>query len=331
MNPIPLSRGTQLVPYVEFLERLGAPVERGFEKYRLPRGEQPYAEALVSTRALFSFVEAMGRQEGVDDFGWRAATATQLSPGLQNALRSAPTLLQALERASALCNTESSMARTWIVSRGNSAYFCHRGSLELGVSGASEANLMRTGVAISIIRMFAGPDWVPTETGLVSDRNIGSLMREALRDGKVCPATNYGWVRFPRSLLALPPRPQLQGEARSKIAQDTPPAQDLAGSLEQFLSPYIGERMPTLREAAEMVGTSSRSLQRSLVRSNTSYRDVLNRVRFRYACERLNERHVKVLEIADATGFINPAHFTRFFRSFAGVSPQEYRVGLSGP
>jgi AraC-like DNA-binding protein len=104
--------------------------------------------------------------------------------------------------------------------------------------------------------------------------------------------------------------------------------QDLVGSLGQALRPYLAAGAPSLREAADLAGTSVRSLQRELARAGSSYRDVLQRAKLDTARELLEQPEVRILEVAFETGFSDPAHFTHFFRRLAGVTPRQYRTTL---
>jgi len=100
---------------------------------------------------------------------------------------------------------------------------------------------------------------------------------------------------------------------------------DLVSSLVQVLRPYLAEGVPDLHDAADLAGTSKRSLQRVLAEEGFSYRGILQRVKFDAARELLKQPEIKITEVAHDTGFRDPAHFPRFFRRRAGVTPREYR------
>ena len=51
----------------------------------------------------------------------------------------------------------------------------------------------------------------------------------------------------------------------------------------------------------------------------------LNVLRMEHALDAVLHQDVTVGEISDRLGFPEPAHFTRFFRDHAGVSPREFR------
>jgi AraC-like DNA-binding protein len=77
--------------------------------------------------------------------------------------------------------------------------------------------------------------------------------------------------------------------------------------------------------AAELCGTSKRSLQRKLKEMGTNYREVLGRTRFRAACEMLQNQNMAVADIALHLEYSDGTHFARAFRRIAGVSPRVYR------
>jgi AraC-like DNA-binding protein len=323
-----MSRVAQILPFIDFLEGIGAPVERGLEAHKLRPDlrERPYA--VVGTAVAFGFAADMARQQGIEDFGWRVADPrlTQMSPRLRKALYRSPTLLHALERMCEGVRGESSNVRFWLEDRGDDFYLYHKGSLRVGVPGLDEASEMRTAIIVMVIRLFTGSDWVLPECGLTMKGTIGPLVREALPDTRILSARGYGWIRLPRSILACPPRILVPSEEVPRREGEEAPARELTNSLVQLLHSFPSAAMPSLHEVADIADTSVRSLQRELSRGGSSYREILQRVKFDQARELLKQRDVKILEIAYELGFGDAAHFTRFFRKIAGLTPREYRT-----
>lgn len=325
---LPLSRAGQLSTFIEILDRIGARVDQGLERSSLPAAVRESPASLVATRAAAAFLGDMARREGITDFGWRAAYPQSLqpaSPGLVRTIRSSPTLLHALEAMCSLAHRESSNVRVWLEGQDDAVLLCHRSSIEVGAPGHDEMAMMRVGLMLSIVRLFAGPDWAPTDCALAIAGGIGPLAREEFGDARIVRTPEYGWFRLPRSILALPPRSSVSPDA--ELAGEPPLPLDLAGSLAQALRPYLsGDGAPTLREAAGLVGTSVRSLQRELARGGSSFRDVLQRARFEVARELLQQPDVRIVDVAHEAGFSDHPHFVRFFRRLAGMPPREYRT-----
>jgi AraC-like DNA-binding protein len=91
------------------------------------------------------------------------------------------------------------------------------------------------------------------------------------------------------------------------------------------LRAYVPETQPQVALAAEIAGTSVRTLQRRLTPFGMSYSRLVQQMRFEAATELLAKPDIRMLDVAHAVGYEDQAHFTRAFRRFAGVSPTEYR------
>jgi AraC-like DNA-binding protein len=321
-----LCRARQLSPFIEFPDRVGAPTETVLEQHRLPPGLRDRPDMLMSAYATFGFVADLAQREGIDCFGWRAASPEliQLSPGLVNEFSRSSTLLQALRTACVHAHLESSNVALWLEERGDSLFVCHRGSIEVGALGSDDANIMRTSFLISIVRIFMGRDWFPAEIGFALASDIPQVLRAQLPGVELRRAADWGWLRLPRKSLSEAPLRRAANETQSDVEGGDVPEMDLAGSLTQALRPYLSRGAPSLIEAADLAGLSIRSLQRELAREGASYREVLQRAKLAVARDLLDQPGVKISDVAHATGFRNPPHFTRFFRRLAGVTPVEY-------
>jgi AraC-like DNA-binding protein len=78
-------------------------------------------------------------------------------------------------------------------------------------------------------------------------------------------------------------------------------------------------------ELAEIVGMSTRSLQRKLNESGSSYSQIIEDTRFEMACTHLDNPSMKIKDVSEALGYQYPWHFARYFRRHSGISPRQYR------
>ena len=79
-----------------------------------------------------------------------------------------------------------------------------------------------------------------------------------------------------------------------------------------------------LRDAARMLSTSTRSLQRILERHGTSYHDEQTNARFAKARELLRGSDAKIAHVASRVGW-SARTLTNVFRTKTGLSPAEWR------
>ena len=95
--------------------------------------------------------------------------------------------------------------------------------------------------------------------------------------------------------------------------------------MKQILTPFVRDRCPDIPSVAEMLGTSPRSLQRKLTEAGTSYSRIVQELRYTAATGMLLDQSIRMIDVAFSLGYDDPAHFTRFFRRIAGITPRSYR------
>lgn len=85
--------------------------------------------------------------------------------------------------------------------------------------------------------------------------------------------------------------------------------------------------MPTLDQAAESLGLSSRTLRRQLHEQGSSYHRLVTDFRSELAGEYLRDSTLSIKEIAYLLGFVSSNAFRRAFKVWTGRSVREYREG----
>lgn len=93
---------------------------------------------------------------------------------------------------------------------------------------------------------------------------------------------------------------------------------------------YINEnyRTATLEDAAVLLHYSAAYLSSTFrEESGISFSKYLTQVRLEHAMEMLKDRHIRLYEISDAVGYVNPKNLTRNFKEYYGITPQEFRAG----
>jgi AraC-like DNA-binding protein len=94
---------------------------------------------------------------------------------------------------------------------------------------------------------------------------------------------------------------------------------------------------PDVDQAARIMGTSVRTLQRALSTAGVTYSKVVEHARLEAAAEMLINSKLRIIDIAYNLGYQDPSHFSRAFRRVSGRSPRDFRLAqlplspLSGP
>ncbi len=102
--------------------------------------------------------------------------------------------------------------------------------------------------------------------------------------------------------------------------------EDLASKIEQHLLHQFDGSLPQIQDVAATFHMSVRHLQRQLSEGGTSFRAIVNRVKFNLARAYLKDRALSVSEVAFILGYAELPAFIRFFRRHAGVSPGDFRL-----
>jgi AraC-like DNA-binding protein len=109
-----------------------------------------------------------------------------------------------------------------------------------------------------------------------------------------------------------------------RLLEGLSPAGGLSTRLRRLLLDHPG-RLPTQDEAARRLGLSRRSLRRKLAEEGTSFRALVDEVRFGLVAGYLENTGLPLDEIAARTGFSDAANLSHAFRRWTGDSPGAWR------
>jgi len=93
----------------------------------------------------------------------------------------------------------------------------------------------------------------------------------------------------------------------------------------QVIASLLRAGPPDIRRIADVVGMSTRTLQRRLAGVRIRYRDLLAQVRSDMAMRLLEEPAIRCVDIALDLGYSDHAHFVRAFRAWTGTTPGKFR------
>lgn len=192
------------------------------------------------------------------------------------------------------------------------------------------------GGIVTLARTHASPAGVhPSGVTFPQPEPMGS---DAHRDFFQCP------VHFGASALSL--RWPLGVLDRVSNQRDA----DLANQLEQHAERILSaihaqdELLPQLRHhilhclhdgesdftaVARRMGIGERTLYRQMQDRGIRFKAELNQIRFDMARQYLSDRELSLMDIALLLGYTDQSVFTRAFRSWSGMTPQQFRRGVA--
>ena len=195
-----------------------------------------------------------------------------------------------------------------------------------GQAIADQAGLMSM---INLARLVGGREWYPSHAHLQTARTTAYRKVPGL---KVCEfsfeqeATGFAFpakwlLRSTKEAIQIPP----EKNSSPGLLKGNEPIED---KIEILLNEImgVGGICPTVKLMADLCNTSSRTLHRQLQLADTSYKEILDRVRFEQACTQLRDTEISVKELAYRLGYSGSNNFIRCFKRLSGGTPSAYRT-----
>lgn len=267
------------------------------------------------------------RRSRCEHFGLLVGQAWHLSSlGLVGQLmRHAPTVGEALR---------SAIVHHHLNSQGGVVFLReHEAMAELGYAiyhrGTEGTGQIYDGVLASLVnfmRELCGPAWVPAEVRLARAAPADAGPYRRLFRCRVRFDSELNALRFPAEWLERPVASGDAGVLRVLERQASALAQpDLVEKLRRSLRVLLLQRVVSGDAVADMLAMHRRTLNRRLQAQGTTFRAVLEDVRFEAACQLLGATQLALDDVAEALGYAGVSPFTRAFRRSSGTSPGQWR------
>lgn len=152
------------------------------------------------------------------------------------------------------------------------------------------------------------------------DRYLGVPIYFDQVDNQIC---------FPTYLLELPvssanihARRAAELECEKQLAR-IQVGDDLVSAIHKQLDQM--QSFPILSVMSDRLNTSPRTLNRKLAQLNTTYQKIIDEKRHFLAIKLLSEGHQSIEDVAATLGYNDTSNFSRAFRRWQGVTPNQYR------
>jgi transposase InsO family protein len=269
------------------LGSVGVPVDRYLERARLPPVVRENPVGFVPGRSIWAFVELVEQSEGLGRY-WldSARRASWVRP-----LAHATTLAEAIGVMRISYVRHVAMNELGLTVDGTVAWFWRRRVCDVrGWPGNEPAEQSTASFMLEVIRAAAGPNWLPERLKVECSSSGWAAATGRLPGVRIEYEQPLLAMAIPLPLLSLPisitPQPAPGAECE-------PPATDFQGSLRQVLEPWLAGGLPSQEIAAEMLGTTPRTLRRVLAEEGTSWRTAVNDLKFARAVTRRLRRRAE--------------------------------------
>ncbi len=327
----PLLRNSHLIAFQSLLHQRGAPVDNYLRRNRLPvLCDDP--NAFLPLLRIWSFFDDVAQRDD-PDLGWRVGAHVgnqKLNASLLQKIETAPTLLHGIRRLMTMISSEATDIDVGLRERRDSIllYMHYPGMKE--VPGYMISQAYQLEFFLSLIRHFLGQDWVPDEIGVESIL-VPPMAEEHFPGCRILTQQPAGYIVVPRFYLhrAMPPSDAKVSRAEYPLISNRSPVQtndiNYIDMLRAVLKSYLSEGYPPERAAAEIMGTSVRTLTRKLSAHDLTYGMLIDELRFNAAKEKLQTSNMRIGDIALSIGFEDQGNFSRMVRRLSGLTPSQLR------
>ncbi len=289
----------------------------------------------IPAHALATFVQEAARSSGQQNIGllWSPVLTVADYGAWGQYVLSAPTLGNALRRASGVMPFHSSTDRAWLEASGVRLRYCYAFGLPTHRAYPDIA-FSAIGVFLSIFRTYLRKDWRP-QAVLLNFPKVPNFVEaeDTFECAVIWNASRLG-VEFDSACLLAEKNAVHHGVLPTTIhdiARERPGGapQTLIGQVSEVARQHLNHGEVSIDTTARSLGIGVRTLQRKLEGEGLRYRRIVKDVRACRAKELLSVGSVTISTIASTLGYETANNFSRAFKQATGVSPTEYRRKLN--
>ncbi|YCI06113.1 AraC family transcriptional regulator (plasmid) [Ensifer sp. D2-11] len=321
-----LTKARSVGPIIDAVERAGGNVARVFLRADLPLRLIECPEQLVPLRTQLCLLEYAAREIGdpvlparlslaagvvkLGALGQHALATDRLDTAVSNTNRLMGSLLQSCTRIQLIVHDKVAKWSYMVTDP------CE--------VGRQKNELLALGYMTDLVRSFMGPAWTPLRA-VVSGSQIEAKSETELTLRADLSLSTEAALYFPSDQLDAS-KPIRSVQPSSAVGCGRPIGNDLLTCIEHLILLNLLDDRPTIDRISSRLGISRRTLQRRLTERGTSFDAILKGVLERQAEIMLAIPDFPVSQIAYQLGYADPAHFTRAFIAWKGMSPRAWRL-----
>jgi AraC-like DNA-binding protein len=337
-----LVRAAALTGYFEVAQQLNLDVAPLLRSVGLSRSMVRSAEQMLPARSVISLLEHSARASACRSFGLRMADRRKLSDigVLSLLIVHQPTLRDAIGIVAEFRNRINSTLTLQLEEHDNVVFLREHIAL-------NEPHILRQvsdvalGTLYKLCRAIMPESWRPQcvcfsyERPAAMDRPLYDRLFDCSMqfgsdfDGIVIAAKDLDSA-LPRADAALAEHARelvnaVIGRGERSVAEE----------VEQSIRLLMPAGRATIGEVAHSLGTNVRTLQRRLEQEDSSFSDLLDRIRIQQVSHHFTNRQLRLTDVAHLLGYSELASFSAWYRGRFNTTPSEARrvlqLSRSGP
>jgi AraC-like DNA-binding protein len=322
------TRAASLGPIADFMDRQGGSVSRVLREVDLPTALLEQPEIVIPLREQFRFLEHAARRTGDVYFGARLGQVVRMRElsAFGAFVCAGETLLQAIERAHTWLNVMLQTSTVLALERRETKVRWSIAFCEPESDGRMHNEFLGISYLIDTVRGYAGPHWRPDIVMTTQPHGKPAAELEGIFNTNVSNGHSVTSIDFDVGLLNSPLcRPIAAKDATARFEPKVPEQDDALATIASVADLALYDGYPRIDWVAAKLGMTRRSMQRLLSANGATFNRIVGETLLRRAKALLDDSDVPITEIAFELGYRDPAHFSRAFRRWTGLSPISYR------
>jgi AraC-like DNA-binding protein len=244
-------------------------------------------------------------------------------------LQSAPNVRAALDGLSAHYRVHNPSAAIAFVEHDDYVAMNYR-ILPGGIEGSEQILDGAMAISFNLMRKLCGTTWLPAQVHFAHpEPNEIAPYRRIFHSTLHFDEDETALLFVSDWLNRVPPSadPLLHQMMQQRVDELEASTDDgVAGQVRRLLPQFVRGEDVSLGAMAQRLRLTSRTLNRRLAAEATTYAQLLEETRHAMARQLLDTTRMAAFEISDSLGYANPSAFTRAFRRWTGVGPQQWRL-----
>ncbi|KAA1188873.1 AraC family transcriptional regulator [Pseudohalioglobus sediminis] len=322
---IPLIRGSQLSPFINYLHDCGIGADKLLRVCRCPlREDFDNPDLIIPTNRLWQFIEEAARVLRDKDLGWKVAMRYGVYGGghFGYQLENQPSLREAIRCYSSTISEHASVSHGQLEAIGGNVWF-YRATLPRKGSAYFQVEQYALGTLVHIVKRYLGRQWRPKRIAITTRPSRAERLAIAASCDELITGAARAAIEVPVAGLDATP-----GALPASIKEPGIPAKpfpdEVPHILTQMLMYYIGDYPITLNVVSDILEMHPRTLNRRLETYGLSFRDVRKQVLIERAKWEINRATFSIEEISRLLGYSHQSSFSRAFAAIVGVPPREF-------
>lgn len=330
--PITTARGMGPLPsMLEKMESVRA-LQRVFSNENLPLELVENRDMQLPQKSLVALFEGAAQAVGDRLFGLRVGQS--MTPGDYGMWirfsSGGRTLAEALQRCVRSISVHQSVAKMSLHKAGSTVVWSYHPPPLADNAGIQHSDHI-VPLMIRFVQAYLGANWNPSWVNIGYSSAKSDVRLEDELKSNVRYFGNSVSIAIPKKYMQVSRSNNLRSRTQSVTSVDIlaekakTQTNDLISCINAVITLQLLEGQTSIDETSFFIGTSTRTLQRTIHEAGSSYRQLMDAARMKRALALLRETNSSILDISLTLGYSDPSNFTRSFVRSYGRSPSTVR------